>query len=73
MRSEIKATGDLKRLEARYAQLAADLAAAPPVSGRLEAVAAELASVLTDKRLRDCEGWVASSRLRAVCIERVSR
>jgi hypothetical protein len=36
------------------------------------AINSELAAILTDKRLQDCEGWLESTRLRTKCVEVVS-
>jgi hypothetical protein len=36
------------------------------------AIRGELNALLADKRLNDCEGWLASMKLRAVCIDRVA-
>lgn len=37
-----------------------------------EAVRAELNPLLSDKRLNNCEGWLANYRLREACIDKVS-
>jgi len=37
-----------------------------------QAVQGELAALLSDKRLNDCQGWLESVRLRTTCIEKVA-
>lgn len=37
-----------------------------------EAIQAELNPLLTDKRLQNCQGWLANYRLREICIDKVS-
>lgn len=37
-----------------------------------ESIQAELNALLTDKRLNNCQGWLANVRLREICIDQVS-
>jgi hypothetical protein len=69
-RAETKATGDQQRAQAAYERATAALARLP-VTRPVAALEAALSAALKDTRLHDCRGWLASARLRAVCIRDV--
>ena len=69
-RLEAKSVGDRQRVQAAYDRAAGDLARLP-ATRPIAVIETDLASVLKDGRLNDCQGWLESSKLRTVCIEKV--
>lgn len=69
-RTDGAATSERARHEAAYKRASAELEALP-TARPAGVIKTELVVVLKDTRLRDCQGWLASRRLRTVCVEKV--
>jgi hypothetical protein len=63
-------SGERARLESQYRRADAALTKLPEARPTA-AIRAEIDAALKDPRLNDCHGWLQSTRLRAVCVEKV--
>lgn len=68
--SERATAGEREKLEVAYRH-ARDALTALPATRPARVIEAELDAILRDPRLHGCEGWLASVKLRTVCIEKV--
>lgn len=63
-------TGERARLESAYKR-ASDELGTLPTARPAAVIDTELAGILKDPKLQDCQGWLENKRLRTICIEQV--